>query len=510
MRGASTATRTSRRCTSISCRRRTSRAIPSLLRTRGSYERLADDDNGLNTVWPVRPNPGTNRAYQAGIDRADGIAREVHRRSARRSCIAAIGCRADLYGNVFVAEPAANLVSRIVLTDDGATLQARKAYEQGEFLASTDERFRPVYLSNAPDGTLYVVDMYRGIIEHRLSLTVYLRDHILERKLEQPTGFGRIYRVVHDTTRRDTRTTLSQASPAQLVDMLSDPNGWWRDTAQRLLVERRTPRAGRVGRAVRRRPVGRRGADDAGGGREGLADAPARAVDARRHRRDRAGDGRAGAGRSLARRARRPRSASRSAGWASRPSVQAAVLKRLDDEDPAVRQQLAASLGAMPPDERDGAVVSLLERHADDPIALDAALSGLRGSEADVLERLLAVGRSRRRSGMPPSRCSRPRSCAAARTRRSSSCSNGPPRRPAAVAAVGAAARGGGRAARRDDAGNAARASQRGCRRGAAVPDVSGRAGRAGRRLRVLETGRLRARGPAWRRWRQVGAAGEP
>jgi hypothetical protein len=45
---------------------------PSLLRTRGSYERLASDTNGLNTVWPVRPNPGTNRAYQTGIARPDG------------------------------------------------------------------------------------------------------------------------------------------------------------------------------------------------------------------------------------------------------------------------------------------------------------------------------------------------------------------------------------------------------------------------------------------------------
>ena len=191
----------------------------------------------LNTVWPVRPNPGTNRAYQAGIDRPDGSLAKF------TSVCAPVVYRGDrlppdLYGNVFVAEPAANLVSRIVLSDDGTGLQARKAYEQGEFLASTDERFRPVYLSNAPDGTLYVVDMYRGIIEHRLSLTVYLRDHILERKLEQPTGFGRIYRVVHETTRRDTRRTLSQASPAQLVDMLSDAGGWWRDTAQRLLVER--------------------------------------------------------------------------------------------------------------------------------------------------------------------------------------------------------------------------------------------------------------------------------
>lgn len=87
-----------------------------------------------------------------------------------------------------MAEPAANLVSRIVLSDDGTTLRARKGYEQGEFIASTDERFRPVYLSNASDGTLYVVDMYRGILEHRLSMTEYLRNQILARKLEQPIG----------------------------------------------------------------------------------------------------------------------------------------------------------------------------------------------------------------------------------------------------------------------------------------------------------------------------------
>jgi hypothetical protein len=80
--------------------------------------------------------------------------------------------------------------------------------------------------------------MYRGIIEHRLSLTVYLRNQILNRKLEQPTGLGRIYRVVHDTTPRDTRKTLSEATPSQMVDLLSDSSGWWRDTAQRLLVER--------------------------------------------------------------------------------------------------------------------------------------------------------------------------------------------------------------------------------------------------------------------------------
>src|SRR6476660_3894939 len=175
---------------------------PNLLRTRGSYERLADDNSELNTVWPVRPNPGTNRAYQLGIDRDDG---SLARFTAVCAPLVYRGDRlpSDLQGNIFVAEPAANLVSRIVLIDDGSTLRARKAYDRGEFLASTDERFRPVFLSNAPDGALYIADMYRGIIEHRISITEYLRDQIVARKLEQQVGYGLIYRIVHDSTSRD-------------------------------------------------------------------------------------------------------------------------------------------------------------------------------------------------------------------------------------------------------------------------------------------------------------------
>jgi glucose/arabinose dehydrogenase len=376
---------------------------PNLLRTRGSYERLADVAPELNTVWPVRPNPGTNRAYQTGIDRADGSL------AAFTSVCAPMVYRGDrlpaeLYGNVFVAEPAANLVSRIVLSDDGTTLRARKAYEQGEFLASTDERFRPVFLSNAPDGTMYVVDMYRGILEHRISITMYLRDQILGRTLMQPTGYGRIYRVVHDTTRRDTTPALSNASPSQLVETLSHPNGWRRDTAQRLLVERSANNrasaadpGARIASPEPRVPSPEsrmtdpivpalvtlaRSAKDPRTRLHALwtldgmdAIDPATVTTALE---DASRDVRASA----------IRVAERWLGEAGHP-VQAAVLKRLDDPDWAVRQQLAASLGALPPGARENAVVALLERYADDPITMDAALSGIRGSEAAVLERLI-------------------------------------------------------------------------------------------------------------------------
>ena len=352
---------------------------PSLVRTRGSYERLADDDPELNTVWPVRPNPGTNRAYQLGIDREDG---SLARFTSVCAPLVYRGDRlpAELYGNVFVAEPAANLVSRLILSDDGVRLRARKAYDRGEFLASTDERFRPVYLTNAPDGTLYIADMYRGIIEHRISVTEYLRDQILARKLDQFTGYGRIYRVIHESTTRDAANPLARASSRQLVAALAHPNGWRRDTAQRLLVERgaRTEVANLTQLAT--------GAADwrtrlhALWTLDGLdAIQPATVISALED-----------ANRDV--RVSAIRLAERWLGENGHP-IAAAVLKRLDDADWAVRRQLAASIGALPAGARESAAVELLDRYGDDPVAMDATMSGVRGSESIVLERLLARGR---------------------------------------------------------------------------------------------------------------------
>jgi mono/diheme cytochrome c family protein/glucose/arabinose dehydrogenase len=351
---------------------------PALIRTRGSYEALRDDDNAVNVVWPVRPNPGTNRAYQFGIDRPDGT---LARFTSVCAPVIYRGDRlpAELNGNAFVAEPAANLVSRLIVEDDGKTLRARKAYERGEFLASTDERFRPVYLSNAPDGTLYIVDMYRGVIQQRADITEYLRDHIVKHKLEQSIGLGRIYRVMHEKTARDTASTTAQLSSTQLVERLSHPNGWWRDHAQRVIVERGD------------RSVASRLAALATGGKDWRARLHAlwtldgldaiepntviKALD------DSSRDVRSGA----------IRIAERWMGEATHP-IHAAILKRVDDPDWSVRQQLAASIGAMPSGTRDPAAVALLERHGDDPIVVDATLSGLRGSESAILDRLLQGG----------------------------------------------------------------------------------------------------------------------
>ena len=117
-------------------------------------------------------------------------------------------------------------------------ISAQDAYQKGEFVASTDERFRPVNLFSAPDGTIYIVDMYRGVVQDVQFQTEYLKDYIVKHQLELPVGNGRIWRVVHDSTRRDKKPALSKETPAGLVALLSHPNGWWRDTAQQLLVQR--------------------------------------------------------------------------------------------------------------------------------------------------------------------------------------------------------------------------------------------------------------------------------
>ncbi|RPI52333.1 MAG: hypothetical protein EHM55_16765, partial [Acidobacteria bacterium] len=350
---------------------------PNLLRTRGSYESLNGPNGELNEVWPIRPTRGVNRGYQYGILRADGTLAKY-----TSVCTPMVyrGDRlpAELYGNVFVVDPTVNLVSRIILGDGPDGFVARKAYRdvRGEFLTSTDERFRPVNLSMAPDGTLYVVDMYRGIIQHKGYMTEYLRDYVLKHGLEQPNSFGRIYRIVHDSTRRDTTPLSMRATAADLVSLLSHPNGWRRDMAQQLLVERGDTSVVPALRKMASSSVDVRSRLHALWTLDGLdAIEPADVTPALAH-----------ANRDV--RVSALRLAERWLGQANHP-VQGDVLKRLGDTDWAVRRQLAATLGELPAQAKEAAIAAMLDRHGDDPITVDAALSGLNGSELAVLDRLL-------------------------------------------------------------------------------------------------------------------------
>ncbi|TDG14101.1 DUF1080 domain-containing protein [Seongchinamella unica] len=193
-------------------------------------------------VYSVRVNPGVNRAYLKGTLREDG------RLNRATGVSGLVVYRGDQFpeqyrGHAFVPESAANVVAQFALVEQGPAIMAeQQTYDdqqwgQRDFFGSTDERFRPVDAANGPDGSLYIIDMYRGIIQDDHFLTDELREQIFQRGLDKPIGKGRIWRIRHrDGHPRRGFASLADADPAQLVLALSSENGWTRDTAQRLLL----------------------------------------------------------------------------------------------------------------------------------------------------------------------------------------------------------------------------------------------------------------------------------
>ena len=204
---------------------------PHLLRNTGLSTKAAV----AQTVWPARVNPGINRGYRP----------EMLRDFKLKECTAACGpwvyrsdlFPADAYGNAFICEPAGNLVKRLVLNPDKGLVKGVSFYDQQEFVASTDERFRPVNALTGPEGALYLVDMHHGVIQHRISLTSYLRKQGEDRGLIAPLHLGRLWRVVPEGHKTTGLKGLAGLKPADLIAELGSGNEWRRETAQRLLVE---------------------------------------------------------------------------------------------------------------------------------------------------------------------------------------------------------------------------------------------------------------------------------
>lgn len=189
------------------------------------------------STFPIRVTPGVNRGYQKGTLKPDGT---LARFTAACGPVIYRGENfpPEFYGAGFVCEPAGNFVRCNFIREEDGILTATNAFPGREFLASSDERFRPVNLVNGPDGSLYVVDMYRGVIQHRIYVTTFLRNQAIDRALDKPVNMGRVYRVSAVNKARPKAVPLSKLSSADLVRQLSVTNGWVRDTAQQLLVER--------------------------------------------------------------------------------------------------------------------------------------------------------------------------------------------------------------------------------------------------------------------------------
>jgi putative membrane-bound dehydrogenase-like protein len=150
--------------------------------------------------------------------------------------------RDDLFGpefatSVFISDPVHNVVHREVLQPDGVSFTSHRAAGEtnSEFVASADPWFRPTMLKTGPDGALYIADMYRLVIEHPEWIPKWVQARL---DLRAGSDQGRIYRIAPKSPVRRQIPNLARLDTAGLVAALDSPNGWQRDTAQRLLVER--------------------------------------------------------------------------------------------------------------------------------------------------------------------------------------------------------------------------------------------------------------------------------
>ncbi|MGE3819558.1 MAG: PVC-type heme-binding CxxCH protein [Isosphaeraceae bacterium] len=245
--------------------------------------------------------------------------------------------RGDAYppeyrGNAFIGDVGGNLVHRKILSKNGAHFDATRADEKVEFLASTDNWFRPVNFFNTPNGTLLILDMYRETIEHPFSIPEPIKKHL---DLTSGKDRGRLYELLPPGPARKRQPRLAGASTGELVATLADPASWWRETAQRLLIERNDKAAiGPLRTMVQERPtaLGRTHALWTLDALDALDEkdlAPAFA------------DAEPGVREQAAKLAERLLKT-------ATPALRAAVLGLAEDPDPMVRFQVAIALGALP------------------------------------------------------------------------------------------------------------------------------------------------------------------
>ena len=329
---------------------------------------LADGEK----VWGIRVAPGLNRAYVRGTLRADG------RQNGPTGVSGLVIQRGDQYGpdivgDAFVPESAGNTVSRFRVERDGTSISAEHVLEvdpdwdQREFLASSDERFRPVDAKVGPDGTIHVIDMYRGVIQHAVYVSDYLHDYVTRHDLAPPGARGRIWRIVREGRAVERVPPLLDGRDAQLA-ALDHANGWVRDHAQRRLVAEADPEAAeRLGALEFATPLGRvhalwtlagLGALDRATWQRGLEDPDPRV--------------------------RRAALRSGEPFLASADDALAAIEAALEDDDALVRLQAIHTLGAGSLSQSTRDRLLTLARSGT-PIVRQAVLSGLGGEELAAL-----------------------------------------------------------------------------------------------------------------------------
>ncbi|MEJ5274813.1 MAG: neutral/alkaline non-lysosomal ceramidase N-terminal domain-containing protein [Thermogemmata sp.] len=278
----------------------------------------------------------------------------------------------EFYGDNFVCDPANNLIHRERLVPNGSLFRAVRAYADREFLASTDNWFRPVFLTVGPEGALYVLDFYREVIETPLSLP----DDIKQQLNLESRGRGRIWRITPKGYQVSPLPDLTQLTPEQLAQELAHANPWRRMTAQRLFFENPTPHLAPRLRQLLLQTRGRPARVNIAWTLQGwgalrpedillLLEDPLAGV--REH------------GLRLAETL-----------LPQHTSLVQACQRLKNDTDPMVRLQLAFTAGYLPPSTAVEVLEHLLTRQDSDSWLVTAALSSSRGLEIPLLQKLIA------------------------------------------------------------------------------------------------------------------------
>jgi putative membrane-bound dehydrogenase-like protein len=278
---------------------------------------------------------------------------------------------------VFLAEVAGNLIHRQHMSATGVTFTSQRIDDKSEFMTSTDNWFRPVNFLHAPDGTLYVLDMYRETIEHPWSMPDDLKALL---DLENGRDRGRIYRLTPPSFERRGSPKLSSASTAELVALLQHPNAWHRETAHRLLFERQDAAAVPLLKAMFNEKTTPLGKVHALWSLQGMSQLDESLLIAALH--DPAAEIREQAVILAARKSTTPETPN---GAIHTDAVYTNLLQLAADESPRVRYQVALALGDHSDAASVAALMSIARRDAADPWMVIAALS----SSSELATRLL-------------------------------------------------------------------------------------------------------------------------
>ena len=182
-------------------------------------------------VFPIQAT-AVNRGYQENVLTSDG-----------KLIDATSACGPLYYRNqnfdewtssAFVALPEINAIKKLNLIHNGLNVKEEPFDTTKEYLISSDEGFRPVNLKTGPDGNIYIVDMHRGIIQHKAFMTSYLRDNILERRLDTVFGQGRILRM---TPSGLPTSPLAFDVTSYPINNLHSDNAYLRDLAQQHIIQ---------------------------------------------------------------------------------------------------------------------------------------------------------------------------------------------------------------------------------------------------------------------------------